>query len=112
MNAEKVCKALGVTPGYLAGVLTREVAYQHEALAKQAMEEGAELGGFGLQHIANLLHLIGELTRAEAERSSGGGAKEATLAATPTDTHRTVPRSQQEGWTDPRRAAWTHDHDE
>jgi len=92
MNAHKVCKSLGLTPGYLAAILSREVAYQHTALADQAMNEGPELGGFGLQNIANLLHLIGELMAAEAERS-GGGAKEATLAATPTSLNRTASRS-------------------
>jgi len=109
ISAADVCRELGLRPSYLAQVLVREVAYQHEALAKQAMSEGPELGGFALQHISNLLHLISELMTAEAaeltseDRAtrreawaasrreswalgdvSGGGAKEATLAATPT----------------------------
>jgi hypothetical protein len=93
VNVEAVCEELGFTPGYLAQVLVRELAYQHQELAKQAMEEGPELGGFALQHLSNLLQLISELMTAESRRrpydqEGGGGAKEATLAATPTSPHR------------------------
>jgi len=109
LDAQAVCQALGLRPSYLAQVLVREVAYQHQELAKQAMSEGPELGGFALQHLSNLLHLISELMAAEAQAltsedrvtrreawardrreswalggEGGGGAKEATLAATPT----------------------------
>jgi len=109
MSAELAARELGLRPGYLAQVLVREVAYQHQELAKQAMTAGPELGGFALQHISNLLHLISELMTAEAAEltsddratrqeawargrreswargdEGGGGAKEATLAATPT----------------------------
>lgn len=110
MNAAQVCKSLHLTPAYLAEVFKREVAHQHLDLAKQAVSpDGPELGGFALEHISNLLHLIGELegehSRQHPEEAqeawaasrragwalgeeSGGGAKEATLAATPTSPHR------------------------
>lgn len=99
MGTKEVCQALGLRPDYLADVLKREVAHQHRQLAAAALAPpGPELGGFGLQRIAGLLHLIGEL-EAEWERQNpeesygaaeglrvvekekGGGAKEATSAA-------------------------------
>jgi|1186.fasta_scaffold739885_2 hypothetical protein len=88
-DATEVCEALCMSPKQLSDIFKREVARQHLLLAKAASADEIELGGFYLERIAHLHHLIleleGELIR---RRNSGGGAKEATLAAAPTSANR------------------------
>lgn len=96
MNAKQVCGELGLSPGYLAEVLKREMGYQHEHLAVEARSAlGPERGGFRLQHLAHLLALVRELeeewelTHPDDEvaevrvlgKVKGDGAKEASSAA-------------------------------
>ena len=91
-KAKEVCRALELSPGELASILKREVVHQHLMQARDMERDKAEYGGFGLEHIAHLHHLIVELEaeweRQHPDEDSGGGSKEATLAAAPTSINR------------------------
>jgi hypothetical protein len=92
MKAKEVSQALGLSPGELASILKREVVHQHLAQANAMERDKAEYGGYGLEHIAHLHHLIVELEaeweRQHPEEDGRSGSKEATSAAAPTPIHR------------------------
>jgi hypothetical protein len=92
MKAKEVCQALGLSPGELASILKREVVHQHLMQARDAERDKIDHGGFGLEHIANLQHLILELEveweRQHPEEDGRGGSKEATSQAAPIQLHR------------------------